>query len=340
MPPYRSNVFLTKPTMSFTASSEPSGSHHRKFLALSAILPCLAAAPALADTIMPLLSIQGEVTAGEDITRQSQRHSVNDTSTAGTLSKSSSAEVSGSVTGPIGDPCGPCAAHATANFAGTAKFGVLSGMVSASASSTPFLGEQFYKFGATSTASEILQFSDLFTPTPSTAVGGLQPRDLAQYLFTLILSSTASVLPGVQGGSDVCSTTSVRLTDFVGNSLSDNPCLGPVVRVQSRVATFAIGRTIIISSSIELGTIAFAGRYFNTEATNMVDAANTGVLTIQSLTPGASFTTASGSDYSGSAAAVPEPSSILLLLAVIAMLGIREYRGKTSTTDVREARWC
>jgi len=57
-----------------------------------------------------------------------------------------------------------------------------------------------------------------------------------------------------------------------------------------------------------------------TAATAAADFSDTGFVTIESLTPGASFTTASGTTYSAPSAVVPEPRTAWLVSTGLAIL--------------------
>jgi hypothetical protein len=120
----------------------------------------------------------------------------------------------------------------------------------------------------------------------------------------------------------------VTLSDFIGHTLTDNPCGGAGLQISSVIGTFTVGSTIEIWAAMELGAGAFALAQGPSVGNGTVNALDTGLLTIESLTPGASFTTASGADYSGFSVAVPEPSTLPLLLTAFAVLGILEYRGR------------
>ena len=95
---------------------------------------------------------------------------------------------------------------------------------------------------------------------------------------------------------------------------SDDNCSQKLAGTQSAIATFAVGQSQVISGLLLSSARAIAGNgccgSYTLTSENDLDAGDTFSLTITPLTPGASYISASGTNYS-----VPEPSSLLLLAA-------------------------
>ena len=126
----------------------------------------------------------------------------------------------------------------------------------------------------------------------------------------------------------------MTLGDFIGNEFRNNSydaCGRNGIQISEKTGSFIIGASYDIWADMELatGANAFTDGSGPIVGNGTVNALDTGLLAIESLTPGASYTTASGTVYSGSLVAVPEPSKLLLLLAGFAGLGICGYRGRT-----------
>jgi len=271
------------------------------------------------------LTIQGEVftSASTSSGIQNDRQFVNAGQASGTLTQSKSASSSGSVTPPPGPTF---STDATANISGTVTFGILKGNASAVASAIPF--SPFYELQASAAATESVVFHDFFTPT------GLQSGDQALYRFTLALDSNVTADGGCFGNGG--GSAGVTLSDFIGNTLRNNSfdaCGADGVQISSTIGSFIVGASYDIWADMELSAGANADTNLGPLlGTGTADALDTGLLTIESLTPGASYMTASGTVYSGSSSgsSVPEPSTLPLLLAGFAGLGICGYRGQTT----------
>jgi len=86
----------------------------------------------------------------------------------------------------------------------------------------------------------------------------------------------------------------------------------------------SVGETLYLNMALEGGTSASA---VGGSASAFLDAGHTGMLTLALTTPGASYTTQSGTDYSTFVfAPVPEPMSAVLLLAGLGFVTLARQR--------------
>jgi hypothetical protein len=100
--------------------------------------------------------------------------------------------------------------------------------------------------------------------------------------------------------------------------------------------------TLVGGSTVQLGELLWARPSVGEGVTSqsaVFDASNTGFFTLAPITPGASFTTASGLSYAQSpeiAGAVPEPSTWALMLLGFGAIGLRMRRRKLRRALLRE----
>jgi hypothetical protein len=117
-------------------------------------------------------------------------------------------------------------------------------------------------------------------------------------------------------------------------SFSDDNCSNLLAGKQNAIITVSVGQQLTIGGEILSAARAIAGNDYggaeHLTAENDISAGDTFSLFITPLTPGASYISASGTDY---APAVPEPSSLLLAatgLAVVYALTPVLRRGRES----------
>jgi len=151
------------------------------------------------------------------------------------------------------------------------------------------------------------QWSDTITITSNTLPNGT----LVSFLATVVLhrTITGTVTPaGAHASASVTGPFGLNLTDTLS---SPNPSQSVSTIVQTTV-----GSTLSATSTLTLSADASGIAPFNLFATVMAE--NTATFQFQPITPGASYTTASGVTF------VPEPSSFVL--AALGLIGLVVWR--------------
>lgn len=184
---------------------------------------------------------------------------------------------------------------------------------------------------------------DIFDVVSNTLASGT-PVDLR---FTAVLEGTLS--SGPSNGKGESSTASGVFQLWIGGVLTSfgcgeaiTPCFTPEVLSASAVSMNDKFSGVKLPSTNQFVFTTSVGARFFTEGvlgaggsaaadgTATANFSDTGFVTVESLTPGASFTTASGTTYSPTAT-VPEPSSgsmqgIEMFAVMLALLVRRQFR--------------
>ena len=175
---------------------------------------------------------------------------------------------------------------------------------------------------------------DIFTVVSNTLPLGM-PVDLR---FTAVLEGNLSSSPAAGEGQQSSAGGSFRLQigsvfDSFGCPDAISPC--GLQDIPISVAAMSVNDKFSgasLPSTTDAVVTTFVGARFFAEAvlgadgsaftaaTAAADFSDTGFVTIESLTPGASFTTASGTTYSAPLAVVPEPGTAWLVSIGLAIL--------------------
>lgn len=220
----------------------------------------------------------------------------------------------------VGPASNPVSLGFTADSNGGAQanatLGSLGASVTATASVTPadyiVDGMQYPSpFSAGATAFAEAQWMDTITVqsatlsygTPVTFLAGLTLDDIPSLSGSGVLQVPGS---GLTAGL-VVAGMSLSLQDSVANPLFD--------QTATKVLNLSVGETFFVSASLT----AAVGIEANPSITASIDGIDTSNFFLTPLTPGATYSTASGMTYNP-VSAVPEPSSILLLVPVLLAL--------------------
>lgn len=201
---------------------------------------------------------------------------------------------------------------AAASASGEVQFGSITGALGATSSESSSLfppGVQLTN--AAGSAEFDGTWVDELTVTSNTLAAG-EPVELA-----FLLSADLNLTCSDSGQASVSAVASMTGSIFSAQ-LSDQVCNSAFKQSQTLTVLTNVGATIPIQGQLNLVTSA-AGLNELTVSSSIDPSAQ---VFIDSLTPGASYTTASGTNYS-SPAHVPEPSSLLLLGSeLLALLGV------------------
>lgn len=187
-----------------------------------------------------------------------------------------------------------------------AQIGTFNGTVQAFGSSTSASG------GASASASA--SWADTITITSDT----LSPGTPVSFLATLTLHRTVFANSGIHSTA----TASAKATGPFGLSLLDSSVSpNPTVSISTVVNT-TVGAVLNATSTLELAT-SMSGDFSPFGAGASASVGDNSGFTFMPITPGASFSTASGATF----ATVPEPSAVALAgIATIALLATRLRR--------------
>ncbi len=197
-----------------------------------------------------------------------------------------------------------CCASAAARIDGKAILGSLSGSVVSNVIGS--VGD-----GATATASGNFFWIDYLT-----AVG--PPGTLLQFQETLTLAvlvsgtgnGVANICAEPGGYSAIASASDPNNGLFATADNCGNLTTPPVV---TKIVSAYAGTLFVISGNLGLQAIATVGSEFPGEVSGAAaDASDTAKFYLDPITPGASYTSASGQTYFSPSNPVPEPSTIVL----------------------------
>lgn len=169
-------------------------------------------------------------------------------------------------------------------------------------------------------------FSDSLTFVSSTSPSGT-PVD---YLITATLNDSFNFTPtDPYVASNSCDPIHQSISSVVETVgiLADSPCNIRSTQTTSASFTSTVGAQVGLNAILEIFARADTALVLNgvlySSPVDMVtlDAGHTATVTVQVLTPGVSFVSASGATYS--AAAVPEPATAWLTLGVLITLACR-----------------
>ncbi len=218
--------------------------------------------------------------------------------------------------------------NAAANVFGTVSLGTITGFAQADSQEFEPPGRGG---GEGSDASLSAFFQDQITVV-SSALPVDTPVDL---LFTLVLDSKATGNCAV-GGNIAAVDTSFGATGpgtLTSLGLQNSTCQ-PAATSQSvtGIAQTFVGATLSIEGSFVASSIA-GGLTDGTKLVNVADAAHTSKFFVDSLTPGASYTSASGVSYlEPAASSVPEPHTFgMIVLASVGLLILRRSNRRRRT---------
>ena len=240
-------------------------------------------------------------------------------------------------TGMRGAGAGAVFVGADASSAANAGFGVLHASADAAASSVAL--------GTEGLAQAEAGWLDIFTVVSKTLPPGT-PVDLR---FTVVLEGSLSSSPAAGRGQRSMADGSFRLQiGSVFDSFGCPDAITPCGLQDVPVSTNAMSLNgkfsgVSLPSTTHAVVTTFVGAQFFGEAvlgagasaftagTAAADFSDTGFVTVESLTPGASFTTASGTTYSPPAT-VPEPPTAWVVAAVgLALFGTRRNTFRAGT---------
>jgi len=218
--------------------------------------------------------------------------------------------------------------NAASNVFGTVSLGTITGFAEADSQEFEPPGRGG---GVGSDASLSAFFQDQITVV-SSALPADAPVDL---LFTLVLDSKATGNCAV-AENEAAVDTSFGATGpgtLTGLDLQNSTCQ-PAASSQSvqGIAQTFVGATLSIEGNLGLSSIA-GGLTDGTKIVNIADAAHTSEFFVDSLTPGASYTSASGVSYiQPAASSVPEPHTFgMIVLASVALLILRRSNRRRRT---------
>jgi hypothetical protein len=197
----------------------------------------------------------------------------------------------------------------------SAEFGHLHGFGSAKIATLRAFGD------ANATATGNAAWSDVITVTSN----DLEPGTFVEFMATMTLHDT------IEGSGDVALQGNVSASVFGGNfdlAIADSLTSPTTRHTVSQTFLIPVGAQREIDASLSF--IAYATYFGGTPASGEVDvnAANTADFSLIPLTPGVSYTTASGARYDPvDAAAAPLPSplaaGVVLLISCSAIAALR-----------------
>jgi len=214
---------------------------------------------------------------------------------------------------------------------GSVAPGDVHGIIQSAGLTTNSLNDPFEQYGAGGSASLTQFWSDTIT------VGGLPSGTAVDLDITDVLHS---LLSGTVGGGVSASARSIlTATDGVNTILANfsifNSLNGPPVDniTQTQVIHTFSGDTITLFGEFVLSDSADVAYIYPgvLSASSGADASDTNDTFLSVITPGASFTSASGATYVSTA--VPEPSSLYTVGAVILALGAYALRRAASSVS-------
>jgi PEP-CTERM motif len=199
---------------------------------------------------------------------------------------------------------------ASASTNGSIGFGAVGVNLTTKASSTPLID------GAEANASVNASWFDTL------AITGPFQGDPVQFRLTASIAGSMTC-NGETAGNVFYQVSWGQATTI---SFSDDNCSNKLAGTQNAVITVSVGQQLVIGGEILSTARAIAGNCCSPSEQD-VSAGDTFSLFITPLTPGASYTSASGTDY---ASAVPEPSSLLLAATGLAVFYALSFRRRES----------
>ncbi len=319
----------------------------RHLVSLLALLALLIATPVLWADNIPQLSYQYQI------------DSANGTSYGNNVTYYAAAPFSfsqtSSGTGCTEADCGT----ASATITGAADFGTLHAYSASSVNFAPGAQYQYCRDGVASYCGyaygEVtVGLQDFLTFTSANLPAGTQ----VQYVVTETLHDSISYT-STDPSIEVHNCNSDQFIELASDAgtIYDSPCNGvqdyyngSVVgsaRTVSQILNGTVGGTNQLTASLFVTGRADTYCYLNQDGvgctyfgqdSNIFDASNTASISIQVLTPGVTFTSASGATYAPLVSPVPEPGSLVLLgSGLLGLAGVLRRKSRDSSSFRRSS---